>query len=136
MLTRIVGLCLLMVGTAGAQCFPEASCRVTHSPAVQTIATGDTIKADACGSTKPVSAAGAVTTSTTNTFEVPNGGNSGCIMAVCNVSANTITLDSNTFVGSGAANVSLTQDDCVMVGRVDDPSGPLWLQLSAVLSNN
>lgn len=130
----LLALCLLASASAvGAQCFPEASCRVTAPPATQTIASGNTITADACGTVKNITAAGAVTTSTVDTFSTPNGGNAGCVMRVCNQGTNTITLDSNAnFPGSGAADVALTQDDCVMVGQ----TGTRWLQISAVLSNN
>jgi hypothetical protein len=54
-------------------------------------------------------------------------------MAVCNVGAQVITLDSNTnFPGSGASNVTLGVADCVLVAQ----TGTVWYQLSAVLSNN
>lgn len=130
-------LLLLLVVASSAEavekCFPEPSCKRTVPPAAQTIASGGTISADACGTVKKVSAAGSVTTSTTNTFDAPAGDNSGCIMTVCNTGSNTITLDSNTnFPGSGAANVSLTSSDCVVVAQ----TGTVWFQVSAVLSNN
>lgn len=125
---------LLCTGWAQAQtCFPEIQCRVTIAVPTQTVASGDTVQDNACGSVKNVTAAGAVTTSTVNTFTVPSTNNAGCVMTVCNQGTNTITLDSNVnFPGSGAANVSLTADDCVVVAQ----TGTRWLQASAVLSNN
>lgn len=122
------------VGLAGAsqQCFPEITCRMTEPPLVQTIAAGQTIVANACGSVKPITAAGAVSTSTVNTFDFPNGDNKGCIMAVCNVGANTITLDANAnFLTVGGADVVLTANDCVMVGQ----RGAVWTQLAPLSAN-
>lgn len=62
----------------------------------QTIAATNTIAANACGSVKSITSAGAVTTSTTDTFTAPSAdattGNQGCIMTVVNVGANNITL--------------------------------------------
>lgn len=132
----LLALFALLLATSAAQaqnCFPKVTCEYSEPPATQTIAAGDTVKDDACGSIKNLTAAGGVTTDTTNTFTAPTGSNKGCIMAVCNQGTQTITLDSNTnFPGSGAANVALTQDDCVVVGQ----TGSRWMQLSAVLSNN
>lgn len=124
---------LLAPVVARAQCFPEASCRVTVPPQAQVVASGDTISDNACGSVKNVSAAGAVDTNATNTFTAPSGANAGCIMTVCNQSANTITLKSNAnFPGVSAGDVALSQLDCVVVAQ----TGTQWLQVSAVLSNN
>lgn len=131
----LVVLATMLMGAslASAQCFPQASCRIGSPPTTQVIASGGTITADACGTVKNISAAGAVTTSTTNTFDAPNGGNAGCTMVVCNQSANTITLDSNTnFPGVGGANVSLTQLDCIRVLQ----TGTQWFAGSAAVSNN
>ncbi len=129
----VIGTVTLLATLAHAQCFPEAACRVTDPPLTQTIADGDTITANACGTVKNITAAGAVTTNTTDTFSTPSGSNKGCVMYVCNQGTNTITLDSNTnFPGVAAGNVALTQDDCVVVAQ----TGSRWMQISAVLSNN
>ena len=112
------------------KCFPEITCRVTEPPKVEVIASGGTITVNACGSVKPVSAAGAVTTDTTNTFENPGKGNAGCIMAVCNVGSQTITLDDNALFDAGG-NVSLTANSCIMVGS----TGSVWYRLSGVVNN-
>jgi hypothetical protein len=135
LLPTIAGCLLLSWTLAEAQqrCFPEITCRVTAPPSTETIAAGATITADACGSVKNVTASAPVTTSTTNTFSAPETGSAGCVMTVCNQGTNTITLDSNAnFPGSGAANVALTADDCVVVAQ----TGTRWMQASAVLSNN
>jgi len=101
-------------------------------PATQTIAAGNTVTADACGGVKNVTAAGAVTTDTTNTFTAPAAANKGCVMQVCNVGSNAITLDDNAlFAGSGIAGATpgdtvLGADDCVAVGS----SGSIWRQLA------
>lgn len=101
-------------------------------PSSQTIAAGNTVSADACGGIKQITAAGAVTTDTTNTFTAPAVSNSGCVMHVCNVGSNTITLDNNAnFVSVGAADVTLTASDCVLVGS----NGTDWYQLAPVAVN-
>jgi len=123
------------VGAASDQCFPEVTCRVTAPPATQTIAAGGTITANACGTVKRITAASGVTTSTTDTFDAPNGGNAGCIMVVCNLGSNTITLDTNArYLGAGAADTVLTSSDCVIVAQ--EGSVPVWAQITAVLSLN
>lgn len=130
-------LAFLVLGSiAHAQCFPEASCKIVPAPAIQTIAGGDTIAADACQSFKRISSAGAVSTSLVNTFTAPSGGNLGCWMVVCNVGANNITLDNNAnFKSAGGADVVLTQDDCVSVIQGATVSLPVWYQISALLAN-
>jgi copper(I)-binding protein len=125
---------LLCAASSNAQlCFPDPACTYTVPPATEAIVAGGTITANACGSVKNITAAGAITTNTTDTFTAPSSSTTGCVMTVCNQSANTITLDSNTnFPGVAAGNVALTQDDCVLVVQ----SGARWLQAAAVLSNN
>jgi hypothetical protein len=103
-------------------------------PSAQTIAAADTITADACGGIKQITASGTVTTNTTNTFTAPAAGNSNCVMHVCNVGSNTITLDNNAnFKAAGAADVALGADDCVIVGSTG-ASGK-WYQMSPVSVN-
>lgn len=115
---------------ATEQCFPEVTCRHTVPPATQTVASGDTITANACGSVKRVSADGSVTTDTTNTFDAPESGNAGCVMVVCNVGSNTITLDDNTNFNAGG-DVSLTADSCIIVAQRTDQ----WVRAAAVVNN-
>lgn len=102
----------------------------TMMPATQTIAAGGTVAADACGGYKRISSAGAVATSTTNTFTAPDSTQVGaCSMTVCNVGANNITLDNNVnFKSIAGADIVLTADDCTMVvsdGTVWRSTGPL-----------
>jgi hypothetical protein len=99
-------------------------------PATQTIAAGNTVAADACGGVKAITAAGAVTTSTTDTFTAPSAANAGCLMVVCNVGAtNTITLDknANTLLTAGA-DVALLANSCVSVMS----NGTVWRQIGAI----
>jgi len=105
---------------------------INPAPAAETIAAGGTITANACGTIKQITAGGAVTTSTTNTFTAPASGNSGCVMYVCNVGSNAITLDNNAnFKSAAAGNVAVGADDCLTVGSV----GSVWYQLTTLLDN-
>lgn len=105
---------------------------IVSPPTTQTIAAGNTIAADGCGTTKPISAAGAVTTDTTNTFTAPAAANTGCLMQVCNVGTNTITLDRNAlFETDGGTDIALAADECVIVNN----NGAKWRQ-SAPKSTN
>jgi hypothetical protein len=102
-------------------------------PATQTVAAADTITADACGGYKRVTAAGAVTTNTTNTFTAPRVDRAPCAMLVCNVGGtNAITLDNNAlFVSIGAADIVLGANDCTQV--VSD--GTLWRSTGSLVAN-
>jgi hypothetical protein len=99
-------------------------------PATQTIAAGNTVAADACGGVKAITAAGAVTTSTTDTFTTPSAANAGCMMVVCNVgTTNTITLDKNANnLLTGGADVALLANSCISVIS----NGTLWRQIGAI----
>lgn len=101
-------------------------------PATETVAAGATITANACGAVKAVTAAGAVATSTTDTFTAPAPSNAGCLMGVCNVGAtNTITLKrSARFLTAGGVDLALAANTCVMVGS----EGAAWRQLAAILT--
>lgn len=101
-------------------------------PATQTIAAAGTIASDACGTVKRVTAAGAVTTSTTATFTAPDGTNNGCVMTVCNIGVtNTITLDRQAaFFTLAAADLALAANTCVLVGN----DGVEWRQLTGLLT--
>lgn len=102
--------------------------------ATQTIADTDTITADACGTVKRISSAGAVTTNTTNTFTAPAAANAGCVMYVVNVGANNITLDNNAnFKSPGGLDVVLTADDAIIVGSTG--ASGVWYALSALVAN-
>ena len=100
----------------------------------QTISAGTTITAnDACTNTiKQITSAGAVTTSTANTFTAPSAGNAGCVMRVVNVGANNITLDNNAnFKSAGGADVVMTPDDVVTVFS----TGSVWYQATPLEAN-
>lgn len=100
---------------------------IVTPPANQTIAAGNTIAADGCGTLKPITSLGAVTTNTTNTFTAPASAYNGCIMHVVNVGANNITLDNNAnFKSLGGADIVLGANDSVIVGC----NGTYWFTLS------
>lgn len=100
--------------------------------ATQTIVAAQTITSNTCGGIKRVTAAGAVTTNTTNTFSAVTSANAGCVMHVCNVGANAITLDANAnFKSAAAGDVVLGAGDCLTVAADD----AVWYQVSALLDN-
>ena len=106
----------------------KAQGSIVTAPAAQTIASGGTIAADACGGLKLITAAGAVTTSTTNTITAPAAANAGCVMVIVNSGANTITLDVNTNIKlQGGADVALLANSAITV--VSD--GTFWRQVTA-----
>jgi len=89
---------------------------IVTPPTAQTIAAGNTITDNACGTIKKITSAGAVTTDTTNTFTAPAAGNDGCCMDVVNVGSNNITLDNNAnFFSAGGADVVLGANDSARV---------------------
>ena len=89
---------------------------IVAPPSSQTIADTNTITADACGTIKPVTSAGSVTTNTTDTFTAPSASYNGCCMDVVNVGSNDIILDVNAkFVTASASNVTLGASDAVRV---------------------
>jgi hypothetical protein len=108
---------------------------VANGPAAQTIGSGGTIAADACGGLKVVTAAGAVNTDTTNPFTAPAAGNQGCVMNVCNTGANTITIKHATlFLSTSGADVALAQNKCVPVGSTG--ASGVWYQLGALQADS
>jgi len=98
-------------------------------PATQTIAAGGTIASDACGGVKNITAAGAVTTDTVNSISVPATGPFGaCTMLICNIGANTITIDKNAnILLQGGADVALLANSCIGVFS----NGTVWRQITA-----
>lgn len=120
------------VGGADGEVIDSAGAYRGPVPAAETIAAAGTITADGCGTVKRVTAAGAVTTGTTNTFTAPATSNEGCIMQVCNSGSNAITLDDNAlFEASGIGGATpgdtvLGAADCVPVGS----DGAVWRQLA------
>jgi hypothetical protein len=101
-------------------------------PGGETISAGGTITANACGGIKSISAAGAVTTDTTNTFTAPATANGNCIMYVCNTGANDITLDNNSNFIAGA-DQTLTANDCITVGSTGNTG--VWYALTPIKAN-
>jgi hypothetical protein len=97
--------------------------------ATETIAAGATITIDRCGVVKNITAAGAVTTGTTNTFTAATTLPNGCQVLVCNVGAtNAVTLDKNVlFLSQGGADVALLGNSCLMILG----NGALWRQTTA-----
>jgi hypothetical protein len=105
---------------------------VATPPAAQTIAAGNTIAANACGTIKQINAGSAVTTDTTNTFTAP-AGYGGCCMDIVNVdTTDTITLDANAnFKTIGGVDQALGPYDTVRVCS----DGANWFQMGAVAGN-
>jgi hypothetical protein len=107
--------------------------RADAVPTAETIASGGTVTANACGGMKRITAAGAVTTSTTATFTAPATANKGCKMFVYNTGANAITLDTQTaYLGVAGANVVLAQNEGVCV--IND--GTIWYSCSPKIANH
>lgn len=107
-----------------------------NSPTAQTIAAGDIIAADACGSNKWVTSAGAVTTDTTNSFTAPTEILHDCCMKVVNIGSNNITVDknANNFL-AGAADVVLGAGDSISVCEYWNGSSGAWYQIGSTGNN-
>lgn len=104
---------------------------LVNVPAAQTIAAGNTVAADACGAIKQITADGAVTTDTTNTFTAPGASNKGCCMDVIHVgTANNITLDANANFNA-AADIVMTPCDVMRVCS----NGVDWFPIDALVAN-
>jgi len=105
---------------------------VVTPAATQTIAAGNTIAADSCGGVKRITAAGAVSTDTTNPFTAPAAANTGCVMMLCNIgTTNAITLKRATlFFALAGADVVLLANSCIEV--IND--GTIWRQSTALLT--
>lgn len=111
---------------------PKGEGALAVVPDSETIASGGTITANACGGIKRIDSGSAVTTDTTNTFTAPAEENRGCVMYVCNTNASdAITLDDNAnaelsgIAGGTPGNTALGAADCVTVGS----DGSVWRQL-------
>ena len=103
-------------------------------PSAQTIGAGDTITANACGTVKEITSAGAVTTNTTDTFTAPSADNKHCCMTVINVGSNQITLDNNSnFAAANATDVVLTANRNVYVCSTG--AGGKWIQIGPTGQN-
>ena len=119
-------------GNVGIGNTAPAAVFVVNPPAAQTIAAGNTVTADACGTMKQITSVGAVTTDTTNTFTAPAAANTGCCMDVVNTGANAITLDANAlFVSAGAVDVVLGAGDSCRVSS----NGSKWYQIGDTGNN-
>lgn len=119
------------VGRIGVGVLTPSGPIMANHPAAQTIAAGGTVADDGCGTIKAIQSAGAVTTSTTDTFTAPSASNLGCCMDVFNVGANNITLDDNAHFFAGG-DVVLTQFDVV---RVCSYGQTAWLQTGELVAN-
>ena len=111
----------------------------TTTPFSETIVATGIITADQCDAIKRITAAGVVTTNTTNTFTTPSNANAGCTMDVCNVGTNAITLDANanfktagTACGTPGGDIVLGGENCVRVAS----DGLAWRQLGCTSVNN
>lgn len=118
----------LTAGTTGIIVMDANGVRRTP-PATQTIGAGGTIAADSCGGVKNITAAGAVTTDTTDSITAPAAANTNCAMLVCNVGAtNAITIDKNAnILLQGGADVALLGNSCIGVVS----NGTVWRQTTA-----
>jgi hypothetical protein len=118
-------------GNVGIGIATPAGKFVVAPPAAETIVAAATITADACGTIKQITAAGAVTTSTTNTFTAPTASYSGCCMDVLNTGANTITLDQNANMKLvGGADLAIAAGNIVRVCS----NGTNWYQMHALIA--
>ena len=110
------------------------SVTITTAPSAQTIAATNTVAADACGTVKRITSAGAVATDTTNTFTAPAAANANCCMDVVNVGGFAITLDNNAlFNSSWAADVVLGSSDTVRACSTG--ASGMWYQIGATGNN-
>ncbi len=111
---------------------------VVSPPPTQTLANGDTITADACGTIKKISITGATITDTTNTFTTPSSANDGCCMDIILVDTAPgliLTLDANpNFKTNGGTNQMMDVNDALRVCSTGVAG--FWHQVSAIMSND
>jgi len=128
----LVLLALVSVWILQPRAQQQLSSLAMAMPATETIIAAATITADGCGTLKRITAAGAVSTGTTNTFTAPSAANAGCVMSLCNVGAQTITLDNNAlFKSIAGADIVLTADDCTTVAS----DGTVWRSVTGLVAN-
>lgn len=109
----------------------DANGRRQTAVATQTIGAGGIIAADSCGGVKNITAAGAVTTDTTNSLTAPAAANTGCLMLVCNVGAQTVTIDKNAnILLVGGTDVALLANSCITFFS----NGTIWRQATPQLT--
>lgn len=102
-------------------------------PAVQTMAAGDGILADACGGVKQIqSITGAISSSTTFPFPAPVTANAGCDMSIVNVGASSITVKAAAleFFPLNAADVVLGSSSTLTVIS----NGTFWYQTGGTVN--
>lgn len=115
------------IGTAS----PAAPLTVAP-PAVQTVAAGFTITADACGTIKQIqSGGGGVSSDTTN--PITNSTAAGCCMDIINVGSATvsITTSGSNIHATNGTTLGLTQYDTVRMCS----NGSAWYQIGSVATN-
>jgi len=141
---RIIALLALLlacgpiVKARAQQCFPELQCRVTAPPPLQVIATGDTIRDDACGTVKRLQSlsGGGNTTSATLPFPTPSTNNAGCVMQVCNMGAGTVTIKhlAAFFLTTTGADLVLAANGCILVASTGATG--VWFQLAVMVTDS
>lgn len=99
------------------------------SPATQTVASGGTVAADACGGLKRITAAAYSALDTTNPIAAPVAGNTGCVMDIINVGSNGIAFpnSSTTFPTTNSATITLLANGSMRV--VSD--GTYWRKMTS-----
>jgi hypothetical protein len=119
-----------LTSLAGTSVRTQDSNGFRHTPpATQTIGAGGIIASDACGAVKNITAAGAVTTDTTNSLTAPAAANTNCAMTICNVGAQSITIDKNAnILLTGGADVVLLANACINVLS----NGTIWRQTTPI----
>lgn len=120
-------------GNVGIGTFAPIAKFIVTPPTSQTIAAGNTVTADSCGTVKRINAASSVTTSTTDTFTTATTQYDGCCMDVVNEDdTDAITLDFNAnTVTNGGADVVLGPGDTARFCS----NGVLWRQIGATGNN-
>ena len=116
----------------GKVTFGSGSSTLMPIPAVQTMAAGDGINADACGGVKQIASASAITSSTTFPFPLPATTNAGCDMSVVNVGASSITIKAAAleFFPLNAADVVLGSSSTLTVIS----NGSFWYQTGGTVN--
>jgi len=132
-ITAATGVITSSALVGGAAISGQAGPFQVVSPVAQTIGSGGTIAADACGGVKRITAIGTYTTDTTDSFTAPAAANKDCYMNVINVSTNTITIDDNAHFFATGANIALGAGDTVRV--VSSGAAGAWYQIGTTGNN-